>query len=339
MKISEIADKLGIRYKGEDREILRLRDLEKHVAGNSPDKEALYFLESQKFLKRYPEMKEATVLTIDKLSEHFNSALLADDASGRLVFIELLKLFDRRPDFNRISESDIDQSAEIASSAVIHHGAIVMQNSKVGSDSVIFPGVVLEPGSVIGKRCVIRPNTVIGYNCEIGSDCIIHANTTIGADGFGFHDQDEKRYKIPQTGNVIIGNHVEAGAGVTVDRATIESTVVGDYTKLDDQVHIGHNCHVGSYVYIAGGTVLAGSVTIKDRAILGGQSAISGHLTINEKTLIMGLTGVTKDTEKGAAYFGIPARPIKESHRINGALSSLPDLIKRVKEIEDRLSE
>jgi len=218
-------------------------------------------------------------------------------------------------------------------------GAVILDGAQIGADCVIHPNAVIEQNVIIGARTIIHPNVVIKYNCVLGTDCIIHSCTVIGADGFGFYDKDGVRYKIPQIGNVVIGNFVETGASVTIDRAAIESTLIGDYTKFDDQVHIGHNCQVGKYVYIAGNTVLAGSVILEDNVIMGGQSALPSRIRIAKGTIIMGFTGVNQDTEPGGIYFGIPARPVREMHKINGSLEYLPELLKRVRAIEEKLEE
>src|SRR4029077_14919768 len=143
---------------------------------------------------------------------------------------------------------------------------------------------------------------------------------------------------IPHIGNVIIGDEVEIGASCTVDRATIESTRIGAYTKLDDQVHVGHNAQLGRFIYIVGNSAIRGSVTIGDGAMISGMVIVKDHLKIAPGSIVMGMSGVAQDTEPKTAYFGIPARPAKQMPRMNAALEKLPDPLLKVRELEDRLN-
>jgi len=194
--------------------------------------------------------------------------------------------------------------------------------------------VVIEPHAEIGDDTVLFPGVVIGHHCRIGRKCLIHASTVIGADGFGFYDDASGRHKIPQIGNVVVGDEVEIGAGCTVDRATIESTTIGTQTKLDDQVHIGHNCRLGRYIYVVGNTAVGGSVVIEDGAMLSGMVIVKDHVKIAQGSIVMGLSGVAKDTEPKTAYFGSPARPARQMHRMHAALEKLPELLLKVRALE-----
>lgn len=344
MKLSALAEKLGGTLKGDgNTEIHGVRDLELiGVAGRdkTPLKGYIYFIESKKNFNQHPESTQCeAVLTTKGLANHFTNAIVVEEAEARVAFIRLLGLFEMvpKPVPAEKGAAYIAPTAKVDPSAVVMHGAVILERAEIGAHAVIHPNAVIEQDAKIGAHTVIHPNVVIKFGCVVGEHCIIHSATVIGADGFGFYDKDGVRYKIPQIGNVIVGNHVEMGASVTVDRATIESTVVGDYTKLDDQVHIGHNCQVGKYVYIAGNTVLAGSVTLEDNVTLGGQSAISGKVLMRKGSLLMGMSAIASDTEPGGMYFGIPARPAREMHKINGSLVYVPELLKRVAALEKKL--
>lgn len=340
MKIREIATAIGLEFFGNgELEVEGVRD----TAFPTPiSKSHIYFIGSTQVFESTPNIdKIAIVLTVEKFRESFPNGILAPEGEGKLALTRLLKLFDRVPNFGSgISpRASISPSAKIGQNVTILDFAVVMDNATIEDNCSIHPHTVIEPGAYIGENTTIRANVVIGYNCVIGKNCIIHSNTTIGADGFGFIDTKGQRHKVPQIGNVVIGDHVEIGASSTVDRAAIESTTIGDYTKIDDQVHIGHNCRVGRYVYLAGTAGLAGGVVLEDYVMVGGQAAIAEHLTVKKGSIIMGLTGVTKDTEEKGMYFGIPARPAMEMFRISSALSELPGLIKKVKKLENRLSQ
>jgi UDP-3-O-[3-hydroxymyristoyl] glucosamine N-acyltransferase len=344
MKLSAIAARLGGHLKGNgDIEIKGVRDLEligKPGCDSAPLPGYIYYVESRKVFNQHPESVQAeAVLTTRTLSGHFANAVVVDEPDARVAFIQLLGLFEQIPSPVPAERGAayIAPDARVDASAIIMHGAVILSGAEIGAHAVIHPNAVIEQNVKIGAHTVIHPNVVVKYNCIIGSHCIIHSSTVIGADGFGFYDKDGVRYKIPQIGNVIVGDHVEMGASVTVDRATIESTVIGDYTKFDDQVHIGHNCQVGKYVYIAGNTVLAGSVTLEDNVTLGGQTAISGKVLVRKGTLVMGMSALASDSEPGGMYFGIPARSAREMHKINAALVYLPELLKRVAALEEKL--
>ncbi|MEK7384552.1 MAG: UDP-3-O-(3-hydroxymyristoyl)glucosamine N-acyltransferase, partial [Elusimicrobiota bacterium] len=137
-----------------------------------------------------------------------------------------------------------------------------------------------------------------------------------------------------QIGNVVIGDDVEIGASCTIDRATIESTSIGAFTKIDDQVHIGHNCRLGRFLYIAGNTGLAGSVTAEDGVMISGMVSIKDHLHLAKGSIVMGMSGLAQDTEPGQAYFGTPARPAREAHKMNSALAKLPGLLAKLRHLD-----
>jgi len=333
---------LGAEIKGDsDLEIAGLRDIERLSPEQPLEDGFVYFIESKAVLKRHPLAAEhGIILTTAELAPQFPRALvIAGDA--RLALIALLNHFDRRPVFAPgVSKSPlVHPGAVIDASATVLPGAVVMEGAEIGARAVIWPGAVIESRAKIGEDTVIRSNAVIGYDCVVGKRCIIHSSTAIGADGFGFYDRPGERYKIPHIGNVIIADDVELGASNTVDRATIESTTIGRHTKTDDQVHIGHNCRVGRFIYIVGNTAIGGSVVLEDGVMLSGNVIVKDHLRIAAGTIVMGASAVAQDTEPKQAYFGTPARPAKEMHRINSALGKLPELIGKVRELEAKLLE
>lgn len=344
IKLSELAQKLGGTLQGNgelpiqgvrDLELIRVRDPQA-----MPQKGFIYFVESKKNLNAHPESKECdALLTTKALAANFANAIVVEEPEARIAFIKLLGLFEKipAPVAAEKGAAYIHPTAQVDASAIIMHGAVILEGAVIGAHAVIHPNAVIEPNVRIGAHTVIHPNVVIKYGCVLGEHCIIHSATVIGADGFGFYDKDGQRYKIPQIGNVIVGNHVEMGSSCSVDRATIESTTIGDYTKFDDQVHVGHNCQLGKSVIIAGNTVLAGSVIVEDNVTMGGQSAISGKVHLAKGSVVMGMSAIATDSKPGTMYFGIPARPAREMHKINGSLVYVPELLKRVAAIEEKL--
>lgn len=342
MNLQQLSALLNAQAKGPgDYPIKGVRDIEILAPDQGLDENFVYFIESASVLRRHPNAAESgAILTIPSLADQFGQALVVSERGIRVAFIALLKQFDRTPVFapGIAAEPRIHPLAVIAPSASVLPGATVMEGAVIGARCVLYPGVVVEPFAEIGEGSVLYPNVVVGHHCAIGRDCIIHGGTVIGADGFGFYDEPGQRHKIPQIGNVVIADHVEIGAGCTLDRATIESTTIGEQTKLDDQVHIGHNCRLGKFIYIAGNTALAGSVVMEDGAMLSGMVAVKDHVKIARGSMVMGLSGVAQDTEPRVAYFGTPARPARQMHKMHAALERLPELLGKVRELESKVN-
>ncbi|MNX52217.1 UDP-3-O-acylglucosamine N-acyltransferase [compost metagenome] len=210
--------------------------------------------------------------------------------------------------------TDIHPTAVIDPTAIIRNGVRIGAGSyigpkvEIGENATIYPNVTILDECTIGKNTIIWSGAVVRERCHIGSDCILHPNSTIGADGFGFRPCPERGLaKIPQIGNVIIGNGVEIGANSSVDRGKFSSTVLGDGTKVDNLVQIGHNCKIGRFCVIAGNSGLAGSITIGDGVIIGGSVSIKDHVTIHTGAKIGGGSGVTSDVPAGKTVLGYPA--------------------------------
>ncbi|MEC5166826.1 UDP-3-O-[3-hydroxymyristoyl] glucosamine N-acyltransferase [Flavobacterium sp. PL11] len=202
----------------------------------------------------------------------------------------------------------IDQSATICNGARIGAGCYVGPKVIIGDNTTIYPNVTILDESTIGKNSVIWSGTVIRERCHIGNECIIHPNATIGADGFGFRPDPERGLvKIPQIGNVIIGNNVEIGANSCIDRGKFSSTVLGDGCKIDNLVQIGHNSKLGMFCIMAGNSGLAGSVTLGNGVIIGGSASIKDHTTIGDRAIVGAGSGVTADIPAGKTMLGYPA--------------------------------
>jgi|GEM_PF-3595596 len=265
MNLRNLANLLGGEWKGDgDLEIVSIKDLEHH---SEVDPNALYYIASKKYTAKHKKHKDVRIaLTIASLADLFPNAIIVPENSSKVKFILAVQQFEKKPIFEKkISErAVIHPTARIGNNVTIMENVVIQSNVKVGDGCILYPNVVLESGVEIGENTELRAGVVIYYNCKLGKNNLIHSNTVIGADGFGFYDFEGVRYKVPQIGNVVIGDDVEMGANCTVDRAALEETTIGNFTKFDDHVHIGHNCRVGNYVYIAGATVLAGSVTLED---------------------------------------------------------------------------
>ena len=211
--------------------------------------------------------------------------------------------------------------------------AIIGANAKLGDEVVIGPQCVVGDGVSIGDRARLWPDVTIYSGATIGARTIIHSGGRIGCDGFGYVFRDGEHQKIPHVGRCIIGDDVEIGANTTIDRGSIDDTVVGNGTKIDNLVHIAHNVRIGEKCLLMAQVGIAGSVTIGDGAILAGQAGISGHLSIGAGARLAAQAGVFGDIPAGETWSGYPARPHRESLRASAALFKLAGMIRRLEKL------
>jgi UDP-3-O-[3-hydroxymyristoyl] glucosamine N-acyltransferase len=202
----------------------------------------------------------------------------------------------------------IDASANVGPGVKIGANCYIGPKVSLGENAIIYPNVTILDECTIGKNTVIWPGAVVRERCHIGNHCIIHPNATIGADGFAFRPCPERGLvKIPQIGNVVIGNNVEIGANSNVDRGKFSSTVIGDGCKIDNLVQIGHNCQLGKFCLMAGHSGLAGSVILGNGVMIGGSASIKDHLTLGDGVIVGAGSGVAADVEAGKTVLGYPA--------------------------------
>jgi UDP-3-O-[3-hydroxymyristoyl] glucosamine N-acyltransferase len=192
---------------------------------------------------------------------------------------------------------------------------------------------------LIGEGTIIYPGVKIYQGCVVGSNCIIHAGTVIGADGFGFAPDEHGHFKkVPQIGNVVIEDFVEIGANTTVDRATMGSTIIRKGVKIDNLCQIAHNVVVDEHTAIAAQVGIAGSAKIGKHVMIGGQAGISGHLTIADQVKIVAQTGVPSNVRKPETLMGTPGIPIEEFKRAHFGFRKLPQILRRLQELEKRIN-
>ena len=234
------------------------------------------------------------------------------------------------------SPSFIAPSAKIGTNHFIAAFAYINEGATLGDHVKIFPNVVIGENVKIGNHVTIHPGVVVYADCVIGNHVTIHSGSLIGSDGFGFAPKEDGSYqKVPQLGNVVIEDDVEIGANTTIDRATIGSTFIRKGVKLDNQIQIAHNVEIGSNSVIAAQTGVSGSTKIGKNVMAGGQVGISGHLAIADGIKIAGKTGVTKSfLTANMTLTGYPAAEQKQSLRSQVYVKNLPELEKRVQELE-----
>lgn len=237
------------------------------------------------------------------------------------------------------ASASIHASATVHASVYVGASAVIEAGATVGEGAKVFPQVYVGDRVRIGKNTVLYPGVKIYHDCVIGDNCIIHAGTVIGSDGFGFAPLADRSYKkIPQTGNVVIGNSVEIGANSAIDRATMGSTVIKDGVKLDNLVQVAHNVEIGEHTVIASQTGIAGSTKIGRYCVVGGQVGFAGHITIADGSQFGAQSGIGGSiTEENGKWFGSPAFDLKQAMKSNVLFRRLPELDKRISELEKLL--
>jgi UDP-3-O-[3-hydroxymyristoyl] glucosamine N-acyltransferase len=238
--------------------------------------------------------------------------------------------------------------------AGVHPTAVISPGARIGSGVTVEPYAVIRSGAVIGDRGWIGSHSVIGEGVTIGADSrllphvtlypgtrlgdrvTVHSGARLGSDGFGYVFRGGAHEKIPHAGRCIIGNDVEIGANSAIDRGSIDDTVVGDGTKIDNLVHIGHNVRVGRLCLLMAQVGVAGSSRVEDGAILAGQVGIAGHLTVGAGARLAAQAGVISDIPAGETWGGYPARPHRESLKASAALFKLSDMMKRIERLLER---
>jgi len=241
---------------------------------------------------------------------------------------------------------EIHPTAVIADSATIHSTVYVGPHVVVGEYAAIRAGTRLEAGVVIGanatigSECVLHPNVVLYDGVSLGDRVILHAGVCLGADGFGYVRDDMGYHKFPQIGTVVIEDDVELGAYTCVDRAALGQTRIGRGTKLDNMVHVGHNCDIGERVVIAAQTGISGSVIIEDDCVIGGQVGFGDHIRVQSGAIIGSKAGVLPGKiVRPGVWWGIPIQPLAEYKRLNAHLGRLPRMRDELKELRRQLEE
>jgi UDP-3-O-[3-hydroxymyristoyl] glucosamine N-acyltransferase len=232
--------------------------------------------------------------------------------------------------------SYIAKTASYGQNVFIGAFSYIGENVKLGNNTKIYPNAFIGDNVTVGDSCVIHPGVKIYHDCKVGNYVTIHAGAVIGSDGFGFAPQADGSFKkVPQIGNVVIENNVEIGANATIDRATIGSTLIKSGAKLDNLIQIAHNVEIGNSTVIAAQSGVSGSTKIGNGVMIGGQAGIVGHIQIGDGAKINAQSGVSKSLEPGKAVTGSPAYDYTAALRSQAVNRKLPELEKRVKELEE----
>jgi UDP-3-O-[3-hydroxymyristoyl] glucosamine N-acyltransferase len=290
----------------------------------------LVFVENEKSLRAALESRAAAVIAGEFARGNTGSKPLLISRHPRLAFARAARLLcpapGRQPGTHPTAV--VHASARLGKDVIVAERAVIGEKADVGDQTWIGAGVVIEAGVHIGRDCEIYPNVTIYPGAQLGHRVIIHAGAVLGSDGFGYvRDSATGQYeKFPQVGRLEIGDDVEIGANSTIDRGALEVTRIGRGAKIDNLVHIGHNCQIGEDVVIAAQTGLSGSIVIEKNVVLGGQVGIGEHARIEEGVMLGGQGGVLPNKVlrgKGVAFWGTPARPVREYLKQLAALARL----------------
>lgn len=335
MRVRELADWLGATWEGEgERELRAAADLE--AAGH----DELSFVTGAKFFAK-AQASAAGCLIVP---------LAYPNTEGRTV----IRAEQPRGAFARAVHRlhpAMPAPAGIHPSAVIEDNVEIGENVAIGPQAWIGAGTRLSHGTRIGAGCAVGRRVSLGEGCtlharvtiyddvEIGARAVLHSGSVIGADGFGFVLTGDHYEKFPQVGRVVVGSDVEIGANTCIDRAALGVTWIGDGVKLDNMVHIAHNCRIGNHVVIAAQTGLSGGVIVEDYAVIGGQVGIGDKARIESRAVLGSGCGIltSKVVRGGQVVWGTPARPLKEYLETLANLARLPELRREVQELKQRL--
>ena len=299
----------------------------------------LSFLGVAKYASMFTTSQAGVVLISPELAEtpgEVNARIIVDRPQESLL--ALLPRFHRmtptQPGVH--ATATIGTGVQLGKDVAVGPYAVLGDGAQIGAGTIIGPHSVVSAGATLGERWQLYASVTIYSGSVIGNRVTIHAGARIGSDGFGYVQRDEQHVKIPHVGGCIIEDDVEIGANTTIDRGSIDDTVVGAGTKVDNLVQIAHNVRIGRVCLIMAQVGIAGSVRVEDGAMLLGQVGVSGHHTVGKGARLAAQAGVFGDIPAGETWSGYPARPHKEALRAHAALFKLPSLLRRIERLLER---
>ena len=296
-KIKKLAKEFNLEYEGDDN-----YEVNSVASITRANDKSVIFLNDKKYLKELNNTKSKVLITKKNLIDFFDGVIIYSD-NPYLTFSKLSLFFNKsKPSLkdlyikDKSINSDIDKSIQIGEKVHIGENVIIGKNSVISSNTFISDNVK------IGESCFIYPKVTICHETEIGFNCIIHAGVVIGSDGFGYVKEGNEWFKIPQIGAVHMGNNVEIGANTTIDRGTLDDTIICDGVKLDNQVQVAHNVYIGENTAVAGCVGIAGSAVIGKNCAIGGGAGIQGHIQICDNTHVTGMSKISSSITKPGVY-------------------------------------
>ncbi len=314
--------------------------IERIAAVDDVDERALTFATDEKYLRLALAGKAAAVLTEPALAASANDARkpLLLVASVRTALGKLLAALEppRPAGPYRHPSAVVDPGAHVGPDCYLGPHVWIGPGATLGAECVVLAGAVVGAEARLGRRCTLHPRAMLLDRCVAGERVTLQAGAIVGSDGFGYAFYDGRFAKIPQIGNVELGNDVEIGANACIDRAQTGTTSIGEGTKIDNLVQVGHNCRIGRHCGFAALTGLAGSTLVGDYTVVGGASAFKGHITVGSRVTIAGNTMVWSDVPDGAFISGQPAQNHKDELRQQVRIRNLEKLYQRVSALEQK---
>lgn len=305
------------------------------------EKGSLTFLANPKYTSYiYTTKASITLVNKDFIPEQHLETTLIKVEDAYKSFSKLLEYYNQVKNNKTGIEQPVAMSETATYGEDFYLGAFsyLGNNVVIGNNVKIYPNVYIGDNVSIGDNVVVFAGSKIYSESIIGNNCVIHSGAIIGADGFGFTPNDEGEYtKVPQTGNVILEDYVDVGAGTTIDRATLGSTILRKGVKLDNQIQIAHNVEIGEHTAIAAQTGVAGSTKIGKHCMIGGQVGIVGHITIGDRVRIQAQSGIGRNVKDDEVLQGSPALNYGDYNKSYVHFKNLPKLINKVDEIEKRI--
>lgn len=336
MKIAELTEIVHGRLVGHpETEIKRIADLDQAGDGE------IAYVDNEKFFAAAAASCASCLIVPVGAAEKFPDRTVIEVANPKLAFSTIGAVLHppvrREPSIH--ANAVVADTADVALTAYIGPYVEIGAGAHVGAFTRIEAGVVVGANVTIGDDCVLHPNVVLYDGVTIGNRVIMHAGVCIGADGFGYVRHDHGYQKFPQIGTVVIEEDVELGAHTCVDRAALGRTRIGRGTKLDNMVHVGHNCDIGERVVIAAQTGISGSVVIEDDAVIGGQVGFGDHTRVQKGAVIGSKAGILPGKiVRPGVWWGIPVQPLDEYKRMNAYLGRLEDMYGRIKQLEAEIA-
>jgi UDP-3-O-[3-hydroxymyristoyl] glucosamine N-acyltransferase len=333
IKLSALAEKLGLDHVGEDMEISGVNTLDKAGPGE------ISFLVNPKYAHLLETTRAGCVLTSGPYVEKVSRALVSTN-----VYMDLAKVVNlfAKPQgcLSGISElAYVHPDAEIAPSATVYPFAFIGARAVLGSGSIVFAGSYVGEDCVIGADCLLYPNSVVMGGVTLGDNVILQPGAVLGGDGYGYAQTAAGHMKIPQIGTVIVEDNVEVGSNSAIDRAALDITRIGRGTKIDNLVQIGHNVQVGEHCLIIGQVGIGGSTKVGDHVVLAGQVGVADNADIGDGTIVAAQSGIAGKIASGSKLAGTPVMPAATYLKAAGVcMPKLPDLFKRVKALEKELN-
>jgi UDP-3-O-[3-hydroxymyristoyl] glucosamine N-acyltransferase len=345
LTIAELATHVGGRLIGDGSiHIERVADVSTAGAGE------IAYVEDEKFFAAGRASQAACLIASKEFVESINNLIIEHQFGPALIEVTKPKLafaliaaqlhpIRRREPFIHPS-AVIAESADIDLTVFVGPHVSIGETTRIATGTRIEAGVVIGDGVRVGRDCVLHPGVTLYDDVSIGDNVVLHAGVVIGADGFGYVRDDMGYHKFPQRGTVVIEDDVELGAHTCVDRAALGQTRIGRGTKIDNLVHVGHNCDIGERVVIAAQTGISGSVIIEDDVVIGGQVGFGDHIRVMSGAVIGSKAGVLPGKiVRPGVWWGIPIQPLDEYKRLNAHLGRVPELRAEIKELRKQLDE